>query len=172
MTGIFTEENGKYRIDCSNAIWATDEVHKDYQNAGLHINDTDFLIENESCILMIEYKNANIASAVRPEAFNPTEDNKISNVTRKFYDSLHYLKLKNKTKTVQYVYILEYPNGDTVTRKRIRNKLKKELPFALQDNIGDGIKLIDKVDVVSIEEWNENKDYGKYPISPVNKDEF
>lgn len=42
-----------------------------------------------------------------------------------------------------------------------------ELPFALQENIGNGVKLIDKVDVVSIEEWNENANYGMYPMMPV-----
>ena len=55
-------------------------------------------------------------------------------------------------------------------RKRLRNRLKKELPFALQENIGNGRKLIEKVDVVSIEEWNKDENYGKYPIVPVDSD--
>lgn len=52
-------------------------------------------------------------------------------------------------------------------RKRLRNRLKMELPFTLQENIEKGRKLIEKVDVVSIEEWNKDKNYGKYPIVPV-----
>lgn len=131
MKNIFIEENGVYSIDCSNAEWATDKMHEDYHNAGIHINDVDFLIENATNIFMVEYKNACIVSAENPAAFQPMTDKKISIATRKFYDSLHYLRLLNKNKPVQYIYILEYPNGDTTTRKRLRNRLKTELPFAL-----------------------------------------
>lgn len=97
-------------------------------------------------------------------ANSPWKNKKISIITRKFYDSLHYLKLIDTEKPVQYVYVLEYPNGDATTRKRLRNRLKTELPFALQENIGNGNKLIDKVEVVSIGEWNDDSIYGKYPI--------
>lgn len=118
---------GVYSIDRTNAVWATDRMHKDYQEAGIHINDVD---------------------------------KKISIITRKFYDPLHYLKLIDKEKPVQYVYVLEYPNGDATTRKRLRNRLKTELPFALQEDIGNGNKLIDKVEVVSIGEWDDDSIYG------------
>ena len=45
MENVFIEENGMYSIDCRAAIWATDKMHEDYHNAGIHINDVDFLIE-------------------------------------------------------------------------------------------------------------------------------
>ncbi len=167
MNNVFIEENGAYSIDCSNAVWASDRMHKDYHDSGIHINDVDFLIEDASHIFMVEYKNANFSGAVNPEAFQPLGDKKISIVTRKFYDSLHYLKLLNKEKPVQYIYVLEYPDGDVTMRKRLRNRLKLELPFALQENIGDGKKLIDKVEVMSIAEWNGNGKYGKYPIKEI-----
>ena len=167
MEMIFTEENGVYAFDCTAAVWATNRMHEDYHDAGIHINDTDLLIEEDADILMVEYKKANVAGAVNPDAFQPESDKKVNNVSRKFYDSLHYLRLLGKDKPVSYVYVLEYPNGDIVTRKRLRNKLKTELPFTLQDNIGNGRKLIDKLDVVSIQEWNENGKYGKYPIHEV-----
>lgn len=170
MKNIFIEENGAYSIDCTNAVWATDKIHEDYHNARLHINDVDFLIENSTHILMVEYKNACLANAANPEAFHPMADKKVSIVTRKFYDSLHYLRLLDKSKPVQYVYILEYPNGDVTTRKRLRNKLKAELPFTLQNNIGNGKRLIDQVDVLSIEEWNADSNYGNYPIKQVSED--
>ncbi len=73
-----------------------------------------------------------------------------------------------KTKPVQYIYILEYPDGDIVTRKRLRERMKQKLPFVLQENIGNGKKLIEAVDVVSIKEWNEDENYGKYPIMPID----
>lgn len=168
MKNILIEENGIYCIDCRNALWSTDKIHEDYHNAGVHINDVDFLIENSTHILMVEYKNACIANAKSPEAFHPMEDKKISIITRKFYDSLHYLRLLDKTKLVRYIYILEYPNGDVTTRKRLRNRLKTELPFSLQDNIGNGKKLIDRVEVLSIDEWNADSDYGYFPIRRVS----
>lgn len=169
MNNIFVEENGAYSIDCTNAVWATDRMHQDYHEAGIHINDVDFLIENLTHILMVEYKNASLSNAANSKVFNPMVDKKISVATRKFYDSLHYLRLLDKDKPVQYVYVLEYPDGDVTTRKRLRNRLKTELPFALQEKIGNGNKLIDKVDVVSIREWNDDNNYGKYPIMQVSE---
>lgn len=168
VKNIFIEENGIYSIDCRTAVWATDKIHEDYHNAGIHINDVDFLIENSTHILMVEYKNACLANAKSPEAFQPMEEKKISIITRKFYDSLHYLRLLDKNKLVRYIYVLEYPNGDVTTRKRLRNRLKRELPFSLQDSIGNGKKLIDRVDVLSIDEWNTDSDYGNFPIKRVS----
>ena len=101
MNNVFIEENGAYSIDCSNAVWASDRMHKDYHDSGIHINDVDFLIEDASHIFMVEYKNANFSGAVNPEAFQPLGDKKISIVTRKFYDSLHYLKLLTQTSHIK-----------------------------------------------------------------------
>lgn len=75
--------------------------------------------------------------------------------------------MTDKNKTVQYIYILEYPKGDIVTRKRLRNKMKQRLPFELQNNIGAGKKLIEKFEVLSIEEWNAHEEYGRYPITKI-----
>mgnify|MGYP006906603017 CR=1 FL=1 len=170
MNHIFTEENGVYGIDCTNAVWATDKMHEEYHNAGIHISDVDFLIENSTHIFMVEYKNACLANAEKPEAFNPMADKKIAIATRKFYDALHYLTLLDKRKPVRYIYILEYPNGDITTRKRLRNRLKAELPFKLQDNVGNGKKLIERLDVLSIEEWNTDSNYGNYPIKRLTEE--
>ena len=167
MENIFIEENGAYSIDCRTAVWATDKMHEDYHNAGIHINDVDFLIENATHILMVEYKNACLENAENPNAFHPMEEKKISIATRKFYDSLHYLRLLEKDKPIQYIYILEYPNGDATTRKRLRDRLKTELPFVLQNNIGKGKKLIERVEVLSIAEWNADSNYREYPIKRV-----
>lgn len=169
MENVFVEENGVYCIDCSAAVWATDRIHETYKEAGIRINDVDFVIEDDDRLLLVEYKNACIAKAVNPGAFNPEEENKIFITARKYWDSLHYLRLLGKDKPVYYVYIIEYPNGDVTARKRLRNKLKLELPFALQENVGNGRKIIDGLDVVSIEEWNNQ--YRMYPIKLVEEDE-
>lgn len=101
--------------------------------------------------------------------FNPLEDKKFASVVRKFYDSLHYVHLLGKYKPVKYIYVVETPKGDATMRKRLRAKLKTLLPFALQENMGTGIKLIDEVDVLSIKEWNMHDTYGKYPFIKVEK---
>lgn len=169
MKKQFIEENEAYKFDCADAVWVTDRMHHDYQAAKIQLKDTDLLIENDTNLLMVEYKNANIADAARPDAFQPESDKKVSDVFHKFYDSLPYLYLLGKSKPVWFIYVLEYPHGDIITRKRLRNRLKLELPFALQNHLGTGKKLIDKMDVVSIQEWNCNEVYGKYPIAPVHK---
>lgn len=165
--GILTEENGVYGIDCSKALWATDEIHEAYKATGSALNDVDFVLETETSLLMIEYKNAAIEGASKPEAFEPNSDKKINNVVKKFYDSLHYLTLKGKVKSKEYIYILEYPLGDSVSRRFVRNKLQAKLPFGLQSNMGNGIRLLEKIEVLSIEEWNNHTEYGKYPIKLV-----
>lgn len=48
----------------------------------------------------------------------------------------------------------------------VRNRLRGKLPFTLQENIGKGKRLIEKVEVLSIAEWNANDQYGKFPIRP------
>lgn len=46
------------------------------------------------------------------------------------------------------------------------HRLKAKLPFALQENIGKQ-KLIEKVEVLSIAEWNADPQYGEFPIQLV-----
>ena len=167
MGGKFVEENGVYQIDCSKAVWATDEIHEAYHKAGIQLKDCDFLVEDNELLYLIEYKNANINNAEKPDAFKPEEDKMLNKVVQKFYDSLHYLYLTEKKKPIEYIYILEYPKGDIVTRKRLRNKMKQRLPFELQNSIGMGKKLIEKVEVLSIEEWNTHEKYGIFPITQV-----
>lgn len=161
---IFTEENGVYCINCENAIWATDKIHEIYHTAKIHIKDVDFIIENEDYLILVEYKNANIQGASKPEAFAENIEKNIPKIARKYYDSLHYLRVLNKTKSMQYICVFEYPNDDQRSRKELRNMLKKELPFELQKNVGNDMSLISKVDVLSIEEWNSDSEYGRYPI--------
>ena len=91
----------------------------------------------------------------------------VNKIVQKFYDSLHYLYLMNKTKPLEYIYVLEYPKGDVITRKRLRNRMKQKLPIELQNNIGQGKRLIEKVDVLSIDEWNTHEKYGEFPITQI-----
>ena len=45
--------------------------------------------------------------------------------------------------------------------------MKQRLPFELQKNTGMGKKLIEKVEVLSIDEWNRHQKYGLFPIEKV-----
>ena len=62
MAVIYTEENGQYTLDCTLAMWSTDQVHTYYQDSSHTYGnlsllcDVDFVIENESHILLVEYK--------------------------------------------------------------------------------------------------------------------
>lgn len=166
MDRIFTEENGCYYIDCSKAVWATDEINSQYHTAKCFLSDVDWIVETDEKLILVEYKNANVEGARHPEAFEPKGENTLNKVTKKFYDSLHYLALREKEKPKDFVYILEYPNGDSSSRKMIRNRLKTKLPFELQKNISEDRKLIEKVEVLSIEEWNADEQYGVFPVRP------
>ncbi len=175
MSIVYIEENGQYSLDCSKAIWSTDRIHTYYQDSSHqygHLGflcDVDFVIENEKNILLVEYKNASIPGAARSGAFRPESENKLENVAKKFYDSLHWLYLKGKDKPKKYIYILEYPNGNSASRLMIRNKLQKKLPFDLQGNFAAmGRKIIEEVKVVNISEWNADEEFGMYPLKPVS----
>jgi hypothetical protein len=173
MDMIFTEEHKHYQLDCSKALWATDEVHQIYHSCNLSILcDVDFIIETEEKLILVEYKNWKTKEAVEHRDVFDVKDNKLLNklldkIPRKYFDTLHYLSLKGKTKPKHYVYILECPNDDSAIRKYLRNLFKARLPFKLQEMLSDNLKLIESVEVLSIDEWNRNSEYGVFPLIPI-----
>lgn len=167
MPDRLIEENGRYALDCHNALWATDQIHHTYQQARVRLNDVDFVQETEDLLILVEYKNASIEGAAAPEAFKPQDDKRVDLIWRKYFDSLHYLALKGKTKPKHYVYILEYPKGDATARRRLRVRIKKDLPFSLHTVMGVEPEMISQFSVLSIQEWNEHELYGKFPLVPV-----
>ncbi len=44
MEKIFTEENGNFMIDCSNALWATDKLYELYHAAKCSLSDVDWIL--------------------------------------------------------------------------------------------------------------------------------
>jgi len=170
MNMMLTEENGVYQFDCSKALWATSEIRDQYFNAKIHVlKNADFIIETSDELLIVEYKNSTISGAIKPLAFNPTDDKLKDDLARKFYDSLHYLRLKDKTKPKQYIVIIEAAGSDRAMRLRLRDRVMKELPFSLQTNMNTGIRMLDECQVLSIAEWNAHPKYGLYPCTPVIK---
>lgn len=71
MDKIFTEENGYYSIDWSNAVWATDEINAKYHTAKCSLSDVDWIMETKDKLFLVEYKNAKVQGAKKPEAFKP-----------------------------------------------------------------------------------------------------
>ena len=169
MSKIFKEENGIYCIDCTKAVWATDKLNSIYDEAKIHLKDVDFIIESEEFLILVEYKNANIPGAKHPEVFNPEDNKYLNTVIQKYYDSLPYLILLNNPKPRHYIYVVEWIKSDPTARKRLRGEMKNALPFRLQENFSDTIRIIDDVNVLSIKEWNEHPIYKKYPILPVEE---
>ena len=173
MPNVLIEEKKNYGIDCRKAVWASDEIHEAYHACGLPeiLCDADFIIETTDSILLVEYKNSNVpearAHATSATEYNPFQTDKLNKIVSKYYDSLHYLRLLGKEKPVHYIFVLEYPKGNSTSRKALRNRLKKRLPFSLQDRVGTGRKLIESVNVVNINEWNIDAIYGQFPIKPV-----
>lgn len=167
MAQIFTDENHSCQIDFSKALWATDQLNTIFHQAKLSIlGDVDFVAETDDAILFVEYKNANIVGAANPAGFQPLADKKLNNVARKYYDSYNYLQaLKgNFAKKRKYIYILECVNGDSVLRNRVRVLLAARLPFLLQRQQQLQIHMIDSLDVLSIDEWNQ-----MYPNFPLHR---
>lgn len=172
MSGeIYREENNIYQIDFSSAIWSTNKLNRVFHSTVSSIlSDVDFVAETDKEILFVEYKNANINGAVNPDAFKPSEDKYINKIAYKFYDSLIYIMACGYRKPYKYVYILEYPLGDTTTRRFIRNKISSKLPFQLQNDANIKNKLISSFEVMSIKEWNDNELYHKFPIRPIENE--
>lgn len=177
MPSFLIEEHKRYGIDCQNAIWATGEIKNFYNACGVNVlSDADFAIEtSDGLLLLIEYKNAMIPEA-RTHActgkdYDPEDKDKFNVLVKKFYDSLHYLRLFGKAKPIHYICVLEYPNGDSTSRKALRNRLKQQLPFELQKCHGTCVKLIESVDVMDIDGWNKHAVYGQFPIKPMEKQE-
>lgn len=176
MPGILMEEHGHYGIDCETAIWATDEIKKFYNASGVNVlSDVDFVIETSEDLFLIEYKNSMIPEArahtSTDKEYDPDTKKNFNILLKKFYDSLHYLRLFGKNKPIHYICVLEYPKGNSTSRKILRNCLKIQLPFGLQDSVETGVKLIESVNVVNIEEWNNHAVYGQFPIKPMEKQE-
>ena len=165
---VFVDENAVFQVDFRDAVWAEGNLKHIYDSAKLALSDVDFIAELKDHIVFVEYKNANIPNAVNPGAFNPASEESLNSVAKKYFDSLHYLKIKGKGKKVRYVYIVEAPIVSSSERLRLRNKLQAKLPFLLQKDMEH--ELINDLLVLSIEEWNSNNDYARFPLTPCKQE--
>ena len=168
MEQVYFDENRMYRFDFTVAVRSTDKLHEIFsQNKAGILSDVDFIAETESEMLLIEYKNANVQGAAAPGRFDPFDQKRENKIAFKYYDSWIYLKAIHNDKPVTYIYILEFPNGDAVLRRRIRNHIAGKLPFELQKLPQIKETMISGFEVLSIDEWNSHEKYRVFPISAV-----
>lgn len=161
---IFIEENKVYQIDCSAALEATDQWHSIKDNISTLLSDVDWIMEAEQAVYLVEYKNANFPGATNPGAFKPLSPGLLDKLAKKYLDTLHYLNALGITKRRKYVCILEYPKADSVSQNMVRNAIKGRLSY-LQNRMGAPHALVQDVDVVNIDAWNNHAEYGRFPLS-------
>lgn len=166
---VFVDENKTYEFNFQKASFATNRLNEIYHNNKVSLADVDFIFKFEDQVYFVEYKNANLKNAAKPEAFVPSSQNKIDSIVRKFYGSLIYLWACGEIAPAHYVYILEYPLGDVVTRKMLRNKIISLLPIEFQQQPFIKNKLIQDFEVLSIDEWNSHAVYSVFPINEVTE---
>lgn len=171
MEKIFTDENTEttspsLQIDFSKALWATDKLNSIFHNAGVPLNDVDFIVETNEELIFVECKNANRIDAANPDGFNPKEDKKLTVIARKYYDSLNFCTFEQRglKKRKIYCYIIEAKAGSITLRNELKILISKRLPFELQRQNHFQTKMIDKFYVMSINEWND-----KYPQFPITR---
>ena len=170
MGEIYWEENHYYQIDLRNTEWSL-APQTLYRNYNLSLADVDWICEFNGEILLIEYKNAKLPFEKgyrAAENFNPSSDESVAKIVRKFFDSFFYITSYQRKRPVKYIYILEWPKGDIFSRKMLQNKIAKFLPFRFQQQEKLSPLLIEEFRVVSIDEWNTM--YADIPISRCDDD--
>ena len=160
MERIFTDESNEttppsLQIDFSKALWATDKLNSIFHNAGIPLNDVDFIVETEEELIFVECKNANRIDAANPD-FNPADDKRLNIIARKYYDSLNFCTFSERglRKRKIYCFIVEAKLGSLTLRNQWKILLQNQF----------SIKMIDELNVMSIGEWNE-----KYPQFPITR---
>lgn len=124
MGEVYWEENHDYQIDLRKAEWSL-ELQPLYREYNLFLADVDWICEFNGNILLIEYKNAKLPferGFRAAENFNPYSDERVANVVRKFFDSFFYIEAYKRKRPVKYIYILEWPKGDIVSRKMLQKR--------------------------------------------------
>lgn len=175
---IFLDEHGRFQMDFSEAIWATDKLHKIFCTLKDNIlNDVDFVVEDNYNLFFIEYKNSNVKTEGESKKFNPIDGEGLRKVARKYFDSLNFIRTTDRgiQKKKIYIYILETKHKgrrNNELRKYAYNRLRDRLPFKFKNKSeSQGIMMIetmiDNLKVLSIQEWNE--EYKQFPAKIISE---
>ncbi len=169
MGEIYVEENGYYQLDLRQADWSL-VLQPHYRAANLPLADVDYIFQYRGQIVLMEYKNAKLPYELGYRAaadFNPASDKMISNIASKFFDSWFYTSAHGFGQPITYIYVLEWPHADSITRKALRNMIAKVLPFRFQQLEQLPVDVISEFSVLSIDEWNHR--FTTLPITRVEK---
>ena len=161
MSKVFFEENHNYIFDFTDAIDVF-EPH-DLSQKTTMLADADFVLDTESKIIFLEYKNAGGRNVTNPEALR----NKIfvaekrvkfcENIAKKFYSTLFLIWACNKNdeeKDIEYILLIEHPEIDGRIRRMLRNKIAKQLPFRLLEDTKIKRKILSEFEVLNMVEWH------------------
>lgn len=168
---ILHDENGNMQFDFTNAV-SVFEPHELASMYPAYLSDVDFVIEEEERILCLEYKNANIRNAAKPEVFQRKIINEEfwKRIAKKFYGTVFLLWACNKNETekpIEYILLMETnPGIDAALKKRFVAKMMRQLPFAYGSRAEIKRKVIDKFALVDVSEWNAK--FPQYPIYGIN----
>lgn len=151
------EEHKNYIIEHGSEInWF--DLHTVYHRAGLgHIlSDIDVVFELDNEVIFLEFKNYDLSP-------NPVEFSEVNTVkknlqiARKYYDS--YLTVNTfvqaSTKKKRYFFVLVHGDLDVPMRSILYEKIRKQLPFRIFDEITElNTPLINEFRIMDIEGWN------------------
>ena len=161
MDKIFYEENHNYKFDFTDAIDVF-EPH-DLSQKTTMLADADFVLDIESKIILLEYKNAggkrvNNSNAFKEKILESNNRAKFcENIAKKFYSTLFLIWACNKNdeeKDIEYILLIEHPEIDGRIRRMLRNKITKQLPFRLLEDIKIKRKILSDFEVLNMDEWH------------------
>lgn len=162
---ILLDENKQYWFDFSKVDLVL-ELHE--INNKITLSDVDFIAKTDKELLFIEYKNANIKDASKPNDLYESlkSDKKMNQLVKKYYDSLLvFWALNNKNELpIRYIFLVEGPLIDADFRRRIKLNLMNRLPFKLE-NKEQTKKFISSLEVYDLEEFKNN--IPQIAITPV-----
>lgn len=155
-SNILVEENGVYQFDFSAAGYVI-ELHETIKQ--LPLSDVDFIAKLGQEILFIEYKNANVVGAAKPDAMltKIKSGDFYQKIARKFYDSLLLFWAERGQEpdlAIRYILLIEAPLIDKRLRRQLKLKIGKQLPFQLKSN-NHSVDLITSFEVVDLNEWRD-----------------
>ena len=163
LCGVYTEEHNKYQIDLRSAKWSKGDLKSTFETIGNAQNDVDWLLEEDDGFVLIEFKCWD-----KGEMQEKAEEF-YQSVIRKYYGSAYYLYALGASKPINYFLVLATPLADVIMKNKALASIKKRLPFELQKKPEFPNTLIERFDICSVFEWNEQ--YPLYPISNLQEEE-
>jgi len=164
---IYRDENNTCTIELPET--AISNLHDKFAQAGLtdYLSDVDWIVETSDSVMLIEYKNTDIENVRNPEAFYEKikNDKLIEKLRKKYYGGVFYSLACKTEKPIDYICIIEATKLDRVWRKKLTAKIKRGLPYKLQELPEIEATLIHKCQVLSIAEWNEQ--YSEFPLKAL-----